>query len=259
MEVQNASSGQTTVSWTSTTAFSKTVSEAVSSLVVGDCISATGTASKKSKSTIAARSITVTARTSGSLSCAGFGRASTGNGPSGTNRPGGFAPRGGGFFQGGGTSGSRPLFPGGGSGSSNFPKRLAAFVVAAGKVTAVHGSSVTISGIKLSPGSFAGRGSTNSKSSSKKKKPAAPKSEKLTITTSKSTTVSATQSASSSDLAVGDCVRAFGPAASNGAVTATTVRITSTGGASCTGPGGGFFAGGGFPGRGGFPSGSGNV
>jgi hypothetical protein len=35
-------------------------------------------------------------------------------------------------------------------------------------------------------------------------------------------------------------VSAFGPAATNGAVTATTVRITSTGGASCTGgfPGG---------------------
>ena len=44
------------------------------------------------------------------------------------------------------------------------------------------------------------------------------------------TTVSATQRAASRALAVGDCVSAFGPAASNGAVTATTVRITSTSG-----------------------------
>ena len=56
---------------------------------------------------------------------------------------------------------------------------------------------------------------------------------------------------SSTDLAVGDCVSAFGPAASNGAVTATTVRITSTGGGSCTGGLGGFCgAGGGFFGGG---------
>jgi hypothetical protein len=223
MEVQNASTGQTTVSWTSTTAFSKTVSETVSSLAVGDCISATGTASKKSKTTIAARSITVTTPTS-SLNCTGFGRASTGNGPSGGARAGGFAPRGGSFFEGGGPGGSRPI-PGGGPGSSNSGKQPASFAVASGKVTAVHGWTVSVSGIKLSPGSFASRGSNNSKSSSKGKKPGAPKSEKLTITTSKSTTVSATQAASSSDLAVGDCVSAFGPAASNGAVTATTVRL----------------------------------
>jgi hypothetical protein len=52
-------------------------------------------------------------------------------------------------------------------------------------------------------------------------------------------------------------VSAFGPAASNGAVTATTVRITSTGGGSCTGVGrfgggpGGFFGAGPGPAGGG--------
>jgi hypothetical protein len=46
-------------------------------------------------------------------------------------------------------------------------------------------------------------------------------------------------------------VSAFGPAASSGAVTATTVRITSTGGKTCTsGFGGGGFGGGGFGGAG---------
>ena len=38
-------------------AFSKTVTESVSSVAVGDCVTATGTASKKSKTTIVARSI----------------------------------------------------------------------------------------------------------------------------------------------------------------------------------------------------------
>jgi hypothetical protein len=46
-------------------------------------------------------------------------------------------------------------------------------------------------------------------------------------------------------------VSAFGPASTTGAVTATTVRITSTGGKTCTaGFGGGGFGGGGFGGGG---------
>ena len=48
--------GQTTVNWTGTTTFSKTVTESVGSFAVGDCVTVTGTASKKSKTTIAARS-----------------------------------------------------------------------------------------------------------------------------------------------------------------------------------------------------------
>ncbi len=257
MEVQNPSSGQTTVSWTSTTSFSKTVSKAVNTLAAGDCVSVTGTASKKSKTTIAARSISVTTPASNG-SCTGFGTARNANGASGAPRTGAFAPGGGAGFERGGTGGSRPSFPGGGSGSSNFRRQLASLSLASGAVTAVHGSTVTVSGVKVSLGSFPGRGSTNSKTSSQRKKPVAPKKEKLTITTSSSTTVSATQSALSTDLAVGDCVSAFGPGASNGAVTATTVRITSTGGRTCTAARGGFFGGGGFPGgRGGFPGGGG--
>jgi Domain of unknown function (DUF5666) len=248
MEVQSASSGQTTVSWTPTTQFSKSVTESVSSVSAGDCVSVTGTASKKSKTTIAARSISVTSATS-SGSCNTFGRAATSG--SGRTFPGGGAfrvPGGGGSAE-GGTSGSRPSFPGGGSGANNFRKQFANLDIASGKVTAVKGSTITLSGINVNAGSgFIHR---TTKSSSKPKKPTLPKTEKLTITTSSSTPVSATQSTTSGALAVGDCVTAFGPAASNGAVTANTVRITSTGGASCTGGfpgGGGAFFGGGGPG-----------
>jgi hypothetical protein len=257
MEVQNANSGQTTVSWTSTTQFSKTVTKAVGALG-GECVTVTGTPSKKSKTTIAARSITVTSATS-SGSCARFG---TRNGSGATGSAAG-GPQGGFQFRGGG---GRPGFGGSnaegggtfgrggtGTGSSNFRQRLASIAIASGKVKSVKGSTLTLSGFSLNPGQFT-RGAATS--GSKAKKPTPPKTEILTITTSKTTTVSATQSAAATDLAVGDCVSAFGPAASNGAVTANTVRITSTGGASCTsgfgrfggGPGGGFFGG---PGGGG--------
>jgi hypothetical protein len=56
---------------------------------------------------------------------------------------------------------------------------------------------------------------------------------------------------------VGDCVSAFGSASSTGAVTASTVRITSTGGKTCTSGFGGAGFGGGFGGGGsGGPSGA---
>jgi hypothetical protein len=236
MEVQNPSTGQTTVNWTTSTQFSKTVTESVSSLAAGDCVTVTGTPSKTTKTTIAARSITL------------LGPSSTGSCTSrttsgGTSSGGAFAGPGGFNFRRGGTSGTRPSFPGG---SAHRFAGLSAIAIASGKVTGVSGSTVSVSGVDISPGSFARTKSRSSKSS-KTSRPVAPKTENLKITTSGSTTLSSTQSAAATDLAAGDCVSAFGPAATNGAVTATTVRITSTGGASCTSGfgGGGFFRGGG--------------
>ena len=49
MEVQNPSTGQTTVSWTTSTQFSKTVSQTIGSLAAGECVTVTGTPSKSSK------------------------------------------------------------------------------------------------------------------------------------------------------------------------------------------------------------------
>lgn len=253
MEVQNASSGQTTVSWTATTQFSKTVTESVSSVAVGDCVTATGTASKKSKTTIAARSITVSTPSSSGACGAGAGaftRTGAGGAPGGA--PGG-GPAGGGFGfrtgSAGANSGTRPSFRAGGAAGGNFRTQLANIDIASGKVTAVDGSTLSITGISISPGSFAGRQKPTGKSTSKPKTPPKPKTEKLKVTTTSSTPVSTTQTVASDALAVGDCVAAFGPAASNGSVTATTVHITSTGGGTCTvtrlgGPGGGGFFGG---------------
>ena len=247
MEVQNPTSGQTTVSWTSTTAFSKSVTESVSALATGDCVTVTGTPSKSSKTTITARSISVV-NASSSGSCGGQFRPGAGGGAAG----GANGPRGGGFRfggRGGGTAGgTRPTFN---SGSGRRFPNLGSIAIASGKVTGVSGSTLSVSGIDLSPGTFVrpAKSSNSAKSSSSNnKKPTTPKTENLKITTTSATTVAATQSAAATDLAVGDCVSAFGPAATNGAVTATTVRITSTGGKTCTGGfgagGGGFFRGG---------------
>ena len=59
-----------------------------------------------------------------------------------------------------------------------------------------------------------------------------------------STTYTETQSTAASSLAVGDCVSAVGSTDSTGAVTARTVRITSTGGQTCSSGFGGFAGGG---------------
>ena len=244
MEVQSPISGQTTVSWTTTTQFSKSVTESVSSITVGDCVTATGSASKKSKTTIAARNITVTTPNS-SGACGG-----TAGGPGAfSGRVGSGGPPAGGFqFRtgGAGSSGSRPSFPKGAP-SGNFRRQIANLDIASGKVTAVNGTTLTVSGISISPGNLASRSKSNGKSSNKSKTPIKPKTETLKVTASSSTPVNTTQTVASGALAVGDCVTAFGPAASNGSVTASIVRITSTGGGSCTASlgGGSFFGGGG--------------
>jgi hypothetical protein len=151
-----------------------------------------------------------------------------------TGPAGGFARR---------SNGSPPKNPG-----AAIRNRLGNFTIASGKVTAVNGSTLSVSGVSLSPGTFQRPGSKDSKDS---KKPAPPKPENLKLTTTSNTTVSATQSATSSDLAVGDCVIAFGPTASNGSVTADNVRITSTNSNSCMG---GFTKFGGGGGSGGGPT-----
>ena len=150
MEVQNPATGQTTVSWTTSTQFSKTVTQPVSSLAAGECVTVTGTPSKSTKTTIAARSITVRNPSStGSCSV----------GPESRTSAGGAFPGPGFNFRRAGTGspgGTRPSFPAG-SGrrfQGSFAGPLASIAIASGKVTGVSGSTVSVSGFDLSPGSF---------------------------------------------------------------------------------------------------------
>ena len=290
MEVQNPESGQTTVAWTTTTQFSKIVAEKVGQVTAGDCVSATGTLSKSSKTTLAARTITITTPSSSGTCLGAQGSPATGGPFPEGNGSSGLGPGPAFRFRGPGSSGGNetpPSFPRG-----SVPRPGGAFAdlaFASGKVTAVNGSTVSVTGVLVSPGSFTRPGTShssrstnknassaktgssrttksasNSNSSNNKSRTAAPARPALTtqslkLTTTNSTTVTATQAAAATDLAVGDCVSALGPAATNGSVTATIVRITSTNGGTCT-AGFGRFGGGGFFGRsGGAQSGGGVV
>ncbi|HMD46051.1 MAG TPA: DUF5666 domain-containing protein [Acidimicrobiales bacterium] len=216
MEVQNPNTGQTTVAWTSKTTFSETLSVQKAAVTVGDCVTVTGTNSKKGSSRMAARSVAVQPASSSST-CIGQ-RIGTGGFPgrpafSGGRPPGGFpqgtAVEGGGAFR----------RPPGAPGFENL-------TFASGKVTAVGPSSITIHGVTGGGFGFVRAGTKSGT------KPAAPKPTTIPVTTTSSTTYSQTQTTASSALAVGDCVTAFGPTGSTGNVTAATVRITSPHGSS---------------------------
>ncbi len=157
MEVQSTTA-QTAVTWTPTTTFSETATETISAVAVGDCLTVTGTPSKKSKTTIAARSITIskpsttgTARVDsaaqedpacrrirwpGRVRCGWKGRCR-------------WRSRGGG--SGSGETPPSGSFPGrsGGTARGGFPG-AANFALASGKVTAISGSTVSMSGTLLS-------------------------------------------------------------------------------------------------------------
>jgi hypothetical protein len=152
--------------------------------------------------------------------------------------PGGSANRGGGAAGGGGfpdassvpSGGSRPSAP-----TGSFPGGGNGFGFATGKVTSINTTQMVIDGISSSTlGGARDGGQASTPPSSVKTSP-------VTIGLSSSTTYTAMESTASGSLAVGDCVSAIGSTDSTGAVTAQSVRITSTGGQSCTGgfPGGG--------------------
>ena len=227
MEVQNSQSGQTTVSWTTATTFSQTVTVKASSVVAGDCVTATGASSK---GVITAKSVTVSQPTAGKCN-AGMG----GRGPGGSFAGRGFRP-GGGAPGGTGSAGA----PNGGAG--NRPTRAggfggAGFAFASGKVTSVTKDGLVISGISSNAGA---KPSKTTKTTSKQ-----PATKTIHLAVKSSTTYTTEQAAAATNLAVGDCVTASGSSDSTGAVAASNVRITSTGGKTCmSGFGGGAFGGG---------------
>jgi hypothetical protein len=218
MEVQNQQVGQVTVSWTPSTRFSQMVTVPATAVAVGDCITATGSSANGA---IVATSVTISqANTTGSCT-GGFGggrRARPAGTSSNSTSTGSTFPT---------TGGTRPArTPGAG------------FGFATGKVTAVTGTTLTVDG--FSSANFRPGSSTSTSTPT-----AAP----VTVDLKSTTTYHATRAATASNLAVGDCVTATGNTSSNGSVTASVVRITSTGGQACTAAGGRFF--GGFGGAGG--------
>ncbi len=229
LEVQNAQTGQTTVTYTPTTTFQQTVKVNASAVTVGSCLTATGKPINKSSKNKANRTFgePVTASVV-SLSQPISGACTTGSG--------GFGGRGG--FPGGGTGGRAPFggeFPGGGQrppGGGSFRGRGAGqFGLASGSVTGVKGSKVTV----------------------KETNPTTKKSSSVVVTLTSSTAFTERQSASATNLAVGKCASSFGSADSTGAVTATSITLSTPGANGCSSGFGGFGgfrggAGGGPPG-----------
>jgi hypothetical protein len=207
LQVQNTRS-QTAVTWSALTMFTKTVP---ATLAVGDCVTATGTAG--TGSALTATSVRV-------LSTGGTCTPARAGGPGGADR----TPR------------PRP------SGSVSPPPGRTGgqdFATAFGKVTAVSGSTLAVSGRLLTGGRFRGSGT-----------PAAtPTAGAVTVTLGSSASVLRTVKATGADAKVGSCAVATGRADSSGAVAATAIALSATGPNGCTGGFGGRF--GGFGGFGG--------
>jgi hypothetical protein len=208
LQVQNTQS-QTAVTWSASTAFTKTVP---ATLAVGDCVTATGRPG--TGSALTATSVRVL---SAGGNCTPARKGGPGA-PDGTPRPrpsGSFSPPAG-----------TPR-----AGGQNF-------ATAFGKVTAVSGSTVTVSGRLLTGGRFRGTGT-----------PAAtPTAGPVTVTLGSSAAVLRTVKAGGADAKVGLCAVATGKTDSTGAVAATAVALSTKGPNGCTGG----FGGGRFGGFGGF-------
>jgi hypothetical protein len=221
MEVQNQQTGQVTVSWTPSTRFSQTVTVPASAVAVGSCVTVNGTSANGA---IEATSVTIS-QPSSTGSCTG-GR---GGVPGRGQRPPGTFPNRT-PTSGGTTSGTRPR----GAPAANFG-------FASGKVTAVTASTLTVDG--FSSADFRARSESTPST--------VPAATSVKVDLKSTTTYDTARTAAASNLAVGDCVTATGSSSSNGSVTASTIRITSTGGKSCTAGAGRFGGFGGFRGGGG--------
>jgi hypothetical protein len=192
MQVQSQAVGQVEVRYTGTTTFTQTVAASASALTAGMCVNAqgaadSGTTTSSPSNTVTAATVTISTPTaSGCMNTNGFGGG-----------------------QRGGTQGSPRPQP---SGATRGPGN-AAF----GKVTAVNGSSFTVS---MTRGPASGSASTALTT--------------RTVLTNGSTTFRKTVAATKSSLQVGRCVAALGTANSTGVVTARSIAVSQPTAAGCS-------------------------
>jgi hypothetical protein len=192
-----------TVDYTPTTTITQTKTGVLADIVPGSCVIATGT--KDASGNVVASSVRLSQPVNGACT-AGFG-----------NRPGGAG------------NGPRPT-PNGTPRATPAPGQpLPSF--AAGRVTAVNGTAVTVQ-----PTTGAAQ----------------------TITVPTTVTVSESNPVPASDLSVGDCIQANGSKDSGGTVAATALSIVPPGPSGCFSGGRGGF-GGGFGGGRGFGGGGGGA
>lgn len=204
LEVQNATTGQTAVTYSPSTTIRQISDTSVTAVTVGVCISAFGKPTSTTSSAtpfgepITATTVSITQPTNGTCARGGFGGPGGGTPGTGSRPAGGF----GGY--GGGTRGTGTRPAGGFRGGS--------FGAASGQVTAVSGSTLTVD-------------ETN---------PQTQKSSSVTVTVTGTTTFTTTATATAGAIAVGQCARAFGTADSTGAIAATSLTVSAPTNGSCT-------------------------
>ncbi|HVD88872.1 MAG TPA: DUF5666 domain-containing protein [Jatrophihabitantaceae bacterium] len=206
MEVQSPQSGQVTVTFGPKTAFTQTSAAAKASVVVGTCVAAVAARSQSSGSaapSTPAPSASPPARVT-SFTAATVVITQRANGTCN----GGFGGLNGSAAPSGAPSGAFPSgAPSGGFGRGGFGGFAAR---ATGKVTAVTASTMTVVGSTRSgPITY-------------------------TVSVDPSTMYTATGSGTSASLAVGQCVIAFGPTDSTGAVAATRIAVSPASSSGCT-------------------------
>jgi Domain of unknown function (DUF5666) len=227
MQVQNPTSGEVTVTFTSTTPIIETVAATAKDITVGSCVTVLGQPSTSGSASgpVTATTVTISAPVKGSCTGAGgFGGFGGFGGRSGFPR-GTFSPRPGeSFSPRPRPSGSRGAFGGfGGFGGAN------------GKVT-----SMSASGFVVQSRSFRSGASSPATTDVN-----------VAVITNATTKYLKTVTAHPSALKVGQCITAIGSANSIGAIAARSIRVSQPGPNGCTT---GFGRGGNFPGGPGRPS-----
>jgi hypothetical protein len=213
MEVQNPTSGQVTVTFTTSTPIIDTVSVTAKDVTVGSCVTVIGkpSAAGAASTSVTATTVTISAPVKGSCTGAGgFGGGGLGGTrPSGAPRPSFSArPR---------PTGSRGAFGNGDFGGAN------------GKVLSVSATGFVVQARSRTAGSSAA--TTTS----------------VTVITNSASKYLKTVSATPSALKVGQCITAIGTANSIGAVAARSIRVSQPGPSGCVS---GFGGRGGFGGFG---------
>lgn len=193
MQVQNPTSGEVTVTFTTATTITQTVAVTSKDVTAGSCVAVVGQPSASGSGTRSVSATTVTISTPSNGSCdarAGFGGSGGFGGPRGTFSPRpGFTPR-------PRRTGSRGPF---------------GFGVANGKVTSLSASGFVVQG----------------------RNPIAGTDTSITVTATAATRYLKVVSAGPSALKVGECITAVGQANSIGAVAARNIRISQPGPNGC--------------------------
>ena len=200
IEVQNPQTGQTTVTWTSTTRFSDTSKATLSAVRVGSCVTVIGPATSSSAA-LTATNVSIIAAVNGSCATR---RTGPGGGAGGFTRPSG-APT--------------PRFS-----FSRTPTAPQSSVF--GQVTVVFAGGFTVKGFMRKLG--AGTPPTPAPSAS-------PVTASIAVTVAGATSYTTTTSATATALKVGLCVTAIGSASQTGAVTARSISISPPVNGSCSG------------------------